>query len=161
VETWSGRNTAWKQSHPLNADVMLQPQCKPERPSQLRHIFQSIHDAFHCRSLPLITSTYNPIQMILITTSNPLFSPPSYLKLHIPSVFSFQYAPVALCRPLLPGCGFESVLVCASEDPTTSLLTSAGSVPVEVDVEAVGARGLCRAEVGTRCWIMVLLTAYL
>jgi hypothetical protein len=32
---------------------------------------------------------YMPTQMTMITTSNPLFSP-SYLKLHMPSVFSFQ-----------------------------------------------------------------------
>jgi hypothetical protein len=52
-----------------------------------------------------------PIQITLMTTSKPLLSPPSYLKLHIPSVFSFQYAPVALCIPLRPTWGLPSVLV--------------------------------------------------
>jgi len=36
------------------------------------------------------------------TTSSPLPSPASYLKLHIPSFSVFQYAPVALCIPLRP-----------------------------------------------------------
>lgn len=54
------------------------------------------------RTLPKPSSIYIEIQMMLMTTSRPLLSPPSYLKLHMPSVFSFQYAPVALCMPLRP-----------------------------------------------------------
>ena len=42
------------------------------------------------------------IQTTLTTTSNPFPSPPSYLKLHMPSLSLFQNAPVAECMPLLP-----------------------------------------------------------
>jgi len=97
------------------------------------------------------------IQITLITTSKLLSSPASYLKLHIPSVFSFQYAPVALCIPLLPMRGSPSMLV-------TSVLTSLNGVVASLvfeDVLVVIALGLLSAEVGTRCWMMVLLTAYL
>jgi len=102
----------------------------------------------------ICASGYIEIQITDITTSRPLFSPPSYLKLHMPSVFSFQYAPVALCIPLLPTWGFPSV-------PVASLLLVeivASVLAVELSW-AVLAR--FRVEVGTRCWMMVLLTAYL
>lgn len=46
--------------------------------------------------------TYTATQMTLMTTSMPLPSPPSYLKLHMPSVFSFQKAWVAECMPRRP-----------------------------------------------------------
>jgi hypothetical protein len=107
----------------------------------------------------IITRTYNPIQMRLITTSKPLLSPPSYLKLHMPSVFSFQYAPVALCIPRRPTCGFPSVPVVSGL--VSLVVTAASLVSVEVPVEAVGARALLRADEGTRCWMIVLLTANL
>jgi hypothetical protein len=100
-------------------------------------------------------SGYIEIQITDITTSRPLFSPPSYLKLHMPSVFSFQYAPVALCMPLLPTWGFPSV-------PVASLLSL-----VEIVASVLGSGLSCaalarlRVEVGTRCWMIVLLTAYL
>src|SRR4051812_32051314 len=89
-----------------------------------------------------------------MTTSSPLFSPPSYLKLHIPSVFSFQYAPVAECIPLLPTWGLPSVKVAS---PAGSLVVGCA---VLCWVSCVGL-GLFRDEVGTRCWMIVLLTAYL
>jgi hypothetical protein len=92
------------------------------------------------------------IQITLTTTSKPLFYPPSYLKLHMPSVFSFQNAPVALCIPLRPTCGLPSVEV-------ASVFASAPS-----DLGGVGSwivLDLLSAEVGTRCWMIVLLTAYL
>ena len=92
------------------------------------------------------------LQITLITTSKPLFSPPSYLKLHIPSVFSFQYAPVAECIPLLPTWGLPSL-------PVASFFISLVSV-FAAELSCV-ALPLLRAEVGTRCWIIVLLTAYL
>lgn len=100
----------------------------------------------------LLVTLYNPIQMMLTTTSNPLSSPPSYLKLHIPSVFSFQYAPVALCIPLRPTCGLPSVLV-------ASVLTAFSSL-ASVSDEVIG-RDFESAAVGTRCWMIVLFTAYL
>jgi len=89
------------------------------------------------------------IQMTEITTSSPLLSPPSYLKLHMPSVFSFQYAPVAECIPRLPTCGLPSVEVAPLFSSSSTALTSATGF------------GLFKDEVGTRCWMMVLLTAYL
>lgn len=73
------------------------------------------------------------IHMTLITTSMPFFSPPSYLKLHMPSFSLFQYAPVAECMPRLPT--FRS-------EPTSAL-----SVPL--------GRG------SERCCMIVLLTANL
>ena len=73
------------------------------------------------------------IHMTLITTSIPLASPPSYLKLHIPSFSLFQYAPVAECIPLLPA--FRS-------EPTSAL-----SDPLGLGSE--------------RCWMIVLFTANL
>lgn len=51
------------------------------------------------------------IQISMMTTSMPLPSPPSYLKVHMPSFFSSQYAPVALCIPRRPTCGLPSVAV--------------------------------------------------
>src|SRR5689334_13883495 len=89
--------------------------------------------------------------MTEITTSNPLLSPPSYLKLHIPSDFSFQYAPVAECMPRLPTCGFPSVDVASVLLASVSDLTAGEST----------ALALFSDDVGTRCWMMVLLTAYL
>jgi len=98
---------------------------------------------------------YIEIQITLITTSRPLFSPPSYLKLHMPSVFSFQYAPVALCMPLLPTWGFPSV-------PVASFFRSLVASPFSDFIELSWfALARFKAEVGTRCWMMVLLTAYL
>ena len=98
---------------------------------------------------------YIEIQMTDITTSRPLLSPPSYLKLHMPSVFSFQYAPVALCMPLLPTWGFPSV-------PEASVLSLVEIVASFLGTElSWTALARFRVEVGTRCWMMVLLTAYL
>jgi len=98
---------------------------------------------------------YIEIQITDITTSRPLFSPPSYLKLHIPSVFSFQYAPVALCMPLLPTWGFPSV-------PVASFLSLVEIAPSLLGIELSWvALARLSAEVGTRCWMIVLLTAYL
>ena len=64
--------------------------------------------------------------MTLITISMPFWSPPSYLKLHMPSFSLFQYAPTAECMPRRP-------------TGTGSLLPGTGD----------------------KCWMMVLLTAYL
>ncbi len=119
----------------------------------------SMHNAtrmrFSSALVRICASGYIEIQITDITTSRPLFSPPSYLKLHMPSVFSFQYAPVALCMPLLPTWGFPSV-------PVPSFLSL-----IEILAPAFGSELSCaalarlRAEVGTRCWMIVLLTAYL
>lgn len=89
---------------------------------------------------PSLSPLYNPTQITLITTSSPL--PPSNLKLHIPSVASFQYAPVALCIPLLPACSAVAPLF---SSPSSFLTLD--DFPREV--------------VGTRCWMMVLLMANL
>lgn len=97
--------------------------------------------------------------MTLITTSRPLPSPPSYLKLHMPSVFSFQYAPVALCIPLRPTCGLPSVPVGSTLESLVEIFASLSS---GLDTDDSGfALALFNADVGTRCWMMVLLTAYL
>jgi hypothetical protein len=105
-----------------------------------------------------LSSAYIEIQITLITTSRPLFSPPSYLKLHMPSVFSFQYAPVALCMPLLPTWGFPSVPMASV---FTSLVDTLPSLSVEGMEDSRVALDLLSVEVGTRCCMMVLLTAYL
>lgn len=94
-----------------------------------------------------------------MTTSNPLLSPPSYLKLHIPSVFSFQYAPVALCIPLRPTWGFPSVLIASIFASLVEIFASSFSPGGNEDSWA--ALALLREEVGTRCCMMVLFTAYL
>lgn len=86
--------------------------------------------------------THIEIQITEITTSKPFCSPPSYLKLHIPSVFSFQYAPVAECIPLLPTWGLPSVETASAVE---SLADGAFS---EVSWTALA---LLREEVGTRC----------
>ena len=129
---------------------------------QFQHKARSCHPAM-CSpgSLRLrcpLSSAYIAIQITLITTSRPLFSPPSYLKLHMPSVFSFQYAPVALCMPLLPTWGFPSV-------PMASVFTSLVDILPSLSVEGMEdsrvALDLLSVEEGTRCCMMVLLTAYL
>lgn len=101
--------------------------------------------AFSPRPPPLSPSssqqTHNPIQITLITTSNPLLSPPSNLNDHIPSVLSFQNAPVAECMPRRPTCNFSSL-------------------PSDIGLADEG-EGLFKEDVGTRCWIIVLLTVYL
>lgn len=103
--------------------------------------------------------SYIEIQITLITTSRPLFSPPSYLKLHMPSVFSFQYAPVALCMPRRPTCGFPSVPVAPFFASLVVIVAPSASVlGAELSRAALA---LLREEVGTRCWMMVLFTAYL
>lgn len=71
------------------------------------------------------------IHMILTTTSMPLASPPSYLKLQMPSFSVFQYAPDAACMPRLPA--LEGSV--KSSDPT-----------------GLGSE---------RCWMIVLFTANL
>lgn len=80
-------------------------------------------------------TTPEPLQMAIhmtqMTTSMPLASPPSYLKLHMPSFSLFQYAPEALCIPLLP----------------TLLLSPAVSTPP--------------GRASDKCWMIVLLTANL
>lgn len=97
----------------------------------------------HCpisRSLPcdscLSFRLYTPIHITLTTMSIPLLSPPSYLKLHMPSRSLFQYAPLALCIPLRPTF-FTS--------PSASVVASS----------APALRG------SDRCWMIVLLTANL
>lgn len=73
----------------------------------------------------------------------------------MPSVFSFQYPPVALCMPRRPAGPFffsdgaveaAGVAGLASDSDVAAL-----PVPVEVKVEAVG----------TVCWTIVLLMASL
>lgn len=83
--------------------------------------------------------------MTLSTTSHPLLSAPSHLYVHMPSVLLFQYAPVALCIPLLPLVG-----ACVT---SPFVACSAASSVVEVPVEFVFG--------GSRFWITVLVTAYL
>lgn len=129
------RTAAWTECHRLRLLCIMHPAIR-------------LLASFDIPLLP--NPTYIAIQMTLMTTSRPLLSPPSYLKLHIPSVFSFQYAPVALCIPLRPTWGFPSV-------PVAVL----ASVSVEDIEESWEGLGLLRAEVGTRCCMMVLLTAYL
>jgi hypothetical protein len=95
---------------------------------------RSLHVAVQSRPL------YTPIHIILTTISIPLLSPPSYLKLHIPSRSLFQYAPLALCIPLRPtflgspatspfspASPFPSIAR-ASEAPTSPPCTSLGSL---------------------------------
>jgi len=94
--------------------------------------------------------------MTLMTISMPLPSPPSYLKLHIPSVFSFQKAWVAECMPRRPTCGFPSVATAVAEGASLLVLMLGSS-----DLESLPPLGLLRAEVGTRCCTIVLLTTYL
>ncbi len=108
---------------------------------------------------PFTPSSHIRIQITLITTSKPLLSPPSYLKLHIPSVLSFQYAPVALCIPLLPTCGLPSVPV-ASLLMSLAVITASSASGARIELSWAAFARL-RAEVGTKCWMMVLLTAYL
>lgn len=81
--------------------------------------------------------SYTPIHIMLTTISIPLLSPPSNLKLHMPSRSLFQYAPLALCMPRRP-----TLLT----SPAFSASASA-SLPV--------LRG------SLRCWMIVLLTANL
>lgn len=95
-----------------------------------------------------------PIQMTLTTTSIPLPSPPSYLKLHMPSVFSFQKAWVAECMPRRPTCGFPSVAVAEGESLLVLMWGSSAR-------ESLPPLGLLSAEVGTKCCTMVLLTTNL
>lgn len=94
---------------------------------------------------------YTAIQMTVTTMSMPLASPPSYLKLQSPSFFWSQNACVAECMPRRPTWGFPSVAV-ASE-----LVVMCGSS----DLASLPPFGLLRADVGTRCCTMVLLTTYL
>ena len=105
-----------------------------------------------------IARSYIEIQITLITTSRPLFSPPSYLKLHIPSVFSFQYAPVALCIPRRPTWGFPSVDVAPVFASLVEIVASSSALDAALSWVALAR---LREEVGTRCCIIVLLTAYL
>jgi hypothetical protein len=109
--------------------------------------------------VPYYARRYIAIQITEITTSRPLVSPPSYLKLHIPSVFSFQYAPVAECMPLLPTWGLPSVDVASAFESLVEISASPFSEGGREDSWA--ALALLRADVGTRCWMMVLFTAYL
>lgn len=92
-----------------------------------------------------------PTQISMMTISRPLPSPPSYLYVHMPSLFSSQYAPVALCMPRRPTCGLPSVLV------ASALVETCGSSALT----SVPPRALFRADVGTRCCTMVLLQANL
>ena len=119
--------------------------------------------------------------IIETTTSRPRLSPPSHLKLSMPSVSLFQYAPDAECIPLLPTFGLFALSVAAAAAPadTGSALISVPSAsffsakcwiasPVLgcawmsvlvlvlwVPAEAVEVEG------SDRCWMMVLLTANL
>jgi hypothetical protein len=115
-------------------------------------------DAHHIVERTSYPRDHIEIQITLITTSRPLLSPPSYLKLHIPSVLPFQYAPVALCIPLLPTCGFPSVPVASVFTSLVEIFASGSSVLTD---ESWTAFALFRVDVGTRCWMIVLLTAYL
>ncbi|KAG4222930.1 hypothetical protein PC116_g28597 [Phytophthora cactorum] len=85
----------------------------------------------------------------------PFPSPPSYLKLHMPSVFSFQKACVAECMPLRPTCGFPSVAVGAFPLPSLVLMRGLSAFT------SLPPLGLLSADVGTRCCTIVLLTTNL
>lgn len=87
------------------------------------------------------------IQSTMTITSMPFASPPSNLKVHMPSFFSSQYAPAALCMPRRPTCGLPSVLTVVAG--------------VSSPVDALVPFDLFSCDVGTRCWTMVLLTANL
>lgn len=92
--------------------------------------------------------------MTLTTTSIPLPSAPSNLKLHIPSVSLFQYAPAAACIPRLPADGVV-VVVLLSPDAG-----EAGGASLS-EVGFLGAWWGVEEEEGAVCWIMTLLTMYL
>lgn len=92
-----------------------------------------------------------------MTMSMPLLSPPSYLKLHMPSVFSLQKAWVAECMPRRPTCGLPSVAVAPLATSPPSLVLMLGLS----DLASLPPLGLLRADVGTRCCMMVLLTTNL
>lgn len=94
--------------------------------------------------------------MSMMMTSMPLPSPPSYLYVHMPSVFSFQNAPVALCIPRRPTCGLPSVAVAALPSPPSALVLTDGS-----SAAVLVPRDLFICDVGTRCCTMVLLMANL
>lgn len=96
----------WHSHRSLNAQFgSVSWICTPEHAvGELPNIPYNCYPAMRVPSgrVRICAPGYIEIQMTDITTSSPLFSPPSYLKLHMPSVFSFQYAPVALCIPLRP-----------------------------------------------------------
>lgn len=66
---------------------------------------------------------------------------------------------MALCIPLLPTWGFPSVPVAPVFASLVVIVASSASVLGTV-LSCVALARL-REEVGTRCWMMVLLTAYL
>jgi len=70
------------------------------------------------------------IHVTLMTTSKPFVSPFSYLKLHMPSLSLFQYAPVAECMPLRPTAPF----------PATFDMSSPAEPPVASDGEDISER---------------------
>jgi len=95
------------------------------------------------------------IQISMMITSMPLPSPPSNLNVHMPSVLSFQYAPVALCMPRRPTWGLPSVPVGFSAAGSELVVIFGSSVEAPVPLD------LFICDVGTRCCTMVLLTANL
>lgn len=121
-----------KRTREKKKDSHVSPQHSSRQPAQLLSPIPP-------PSLSSFFLFYTPIHITLTTTSIPFPSPPSYLKLHIPSLSLFQYAPLALCMPRLP-----TFLLIPSPLPSTSL--SPSSPP---------ARG------SERCWMIVLLTANL
>ena len=97
-------------------------------------------------------SDYTATQITVMTTSMPLDSPPSYLKLQRPSVFWSQKAWVAACMPRRPTWGLPSVAVA----PPSLVLICGSSA-----LASLPPLGLFREEVGMRCWTIVLLTTNL
>ena len=66
------------------------------------------------------------------TTSSPLASAASYLKLHIPSFSAFQYAPAAECMPRRPSLAPASEGACCIIVLLTANLNCGWVVDVEV-----------------------------